>query len=234
MFAVIYRTVLIYLIVLIVVRLMGKREIGQLSPFDFVVAIIIAELAAIPMESTAMPIWEGVIPLLTLAVLEVLLSYAALYSPCLRRILDGQPQVVIRNGHIIKRELRHARYNLNDLLAQLREKGVVNIGDVEFGVLETSGRLSIIPKSQKRPVTPEDLGLSTGYEGLPTVLVMDGQVLKDNLRLAGLDEKWLRERLAESGLDTGSVFLAVLGTDGRLFINEAARPEEAAGRRNPV
>lgn len=234
MFAVVYRTILIYLIVLVVVRLMGKREIGQLSPFDFVVAIIIAELAAIPMESTSMPVWEGVIPLVTLAVLEVLLSYAALYSPFLRRVLDGQPQVVIRNGHILKHELRHARYNLNDLLAQLREKGVVNICDVEFGVLETSGKLSVIPKSQKRPVTPEDLGMPTGYEGLPTVLVMDGLVLKDNLRLAGLDENWLRERLAEYGLETRSVFLAVLGTDGRLFINEASPPVPADSRSNPV
>jgi len=229
MIALIYRTVLIYLIVLVVVRLMGKREIGQLSPFDFVVAIIIAELAAIPMESTGIPLWEGVVPLLTLAALEMLLSFAALYSPLLRRILDGQPQVVIRNGRILKHELRRARYNLNDLLGQLREKGVLNVCDVEFGILETSGKLSVIPKSQKRPVTPEDLGLSTRYEGLPTILIMDGQVLKDNLRLIGLDEQWLRERLAENGLEPRSVFLAALGTDGRLFVNEAAGAGETAG-----
>ncbi|MDQ0287130.1 uncharacterized membrane protein YcaP (DUF421 family) [Desulfofundulus luciae] len=216
----IYRTVLIYFIVLLVVRLMGKREIGQLSPFDFVVAIIIAELAAIPMESTSIPLWRGIIPLVTLGILEVVLSFLALHSPFLRRLLDGEPQVVIRNGRIIKDELRRARYNLNDLLAQLREKGIVNVGDVEFGVLETSGKLSVIPKSQKRPVTPEDLGLPTSYEGLPAVLVMDGQVLKDNLRLVGLDEAWLREHLAAAGLEPERVFLATLGTDGRLFINE--------------
>ncbi len=216
----IYRTVLIYFIVLLVVRLMGKREIGQFSPFDFVVAIIIAELAAIPMESTDIPLWRGIIPLVTLGVLEVLLSYLALHSPFLRRLLDGEPQVVIRNGRVVKDELRRARYNLNDLLAQLREKGIINVCDVEFGVLETSGKLSVIPKSQKRPVTPEDLGLSTHYEGLPTVLVMDGRVMKDNLLLVGLDEAWLKERLAAAGLEPRRVFLATLGTDGRLFINE--------------
>lgn len=216
----IYRTILIYFIVLLVVRLMGKREIGQLSPFDFVVAIIIAELAAIPMESTNIPLWKGVLPLVTLGILEVVLSYAALHSPFLRRVLDGEAQVVIRNGHVIKEELRRARYNLNDLLAQLREKGIVNVCDVEFGILETSGKLSVIPKSQKRPVTPEDLGLSTGYEGLPTVLIMDGQMMKDNLRLIGLDEEWLKERLAEAGLHPREIFLATLGTDGRLFINK--------------
>ncbi|NHM27242.1 DUF421 domain-containing protein [Desulfofundulus sp. TPOSR] len=216
----IYRTVLIYFIVLLVVRLMGKREIGQLSPFDFVVAIIIAELAAIPMESTNFPLWKGIVPLVTLGILEVILSYLALHSPFLRRLLDGEPQVVIKNGRIIKDELRRARYNLNDLLAQLREKGIVNVGDVEFGVLETSGKLSVIPKSQKRPVTPEDLGLPTSYEGLPAVLVMDGQVLRENLRLVGLDEAWLKKRLAAAGLKPEQVFLATLGTDGRLFINE--------------
>ncbi|SHE40938.1 Uncharacterized membrane protein YcaP, DUF421 family [Desulfofundulus australicus DSM 11792] len=216
----VYRTVLIYFVVLLVVRLMGKREIGQLSPFDFVVAIIVAELAAIPMESTAFPLWKGIIPLVTLGVLEVVLSYLALHSPFLRRLLDGEPQVVIRNGRIVKEELRRARYNLNDLLAQLREKGIFNVEDVEFGVLETSGRLSVLPKSQKRPVTPEDLGLSTGYEGLPTILVMDGQVLRENLRVVGLDETWLKERLAAYGLKPEQVFLVTLGTDGRLFINE--------------
>ncbi|MCL6449127.1 MAG: DUF421 domain-containing protein [Armatimonadetes bacterium] len=220
MFGLVYRTILIYFIVLIVVRLMGKREIGQLSPFDFVVAIIIAELAAIPMESTGIPLWKAILPMVTLAVLEVLLSYLALHSPFLRKILDGEPQVVIKNGQILKKELRKARYNLNDLLAQLREKGIVNVCDVEFGVLETSGKLSVIPKSQKRPVTPEDLGIATGYEGLPTVLIMDGMIVKENLRSSGLDEAWLQERLGEFNIRPGDVFLAVLGTDGKLFINK--------------
>lgn len=220
MFGLVYRTVLIYFLVLVIVRLMGKREIGQLSPFDFVVAIIIAELAAIPMETTGIPLWKAILPMLTLAVLEVFLSYLALHSPFLRKILDGQPQVVIKNGRIIKSELRKARYNLNDLLAQLREKGIVNVSDVEFGILETSGKLSVIPKSQKRPVTPEDLGLPTGYEGLPAVLIMDGAIVKENLRLTGLDEMWLTERLAEFNLRPRDVFLAVLGTDGNLFINK--------------
>jgi uncharacterized membrane protein YcaP (DUF421 family) len=105
------------------------------------------------------------------------------------------------------------------LFAQLREKGIVNACDVEFGILETSGRLSVLPKSQKRPVTPQDLGLVTGYEGLPTVLIMDGVIEKENLKILGLDEKWLQERLSEFNIQLRDVFLAVLGTDGNLFIN---------------
>lgn len=226
MLEVVFRTIVIYLVVLVVVRLMGKREIGQLSPFDFVVAIIIAELAAIPMESRSIPLWQGLVPLFTLGVLEVVFSFAALYSPKLRKILDGSPQVVIKNGKILKHEMRRARYNLDDLMSQLRERGFVNVSDVEFGVLETSGRLSVIPRSQKRPVTPEDLGLCTGYEGLPTVLVMDGTVMHRELHEVGLDPGWLKEKLARAGLNPDKVFLACLDTEGKLFINEDTSPSK--------
>lgn len=220
MFILIYRTILIYFLVLVIVRLMGKREIGQLSPFDLVVAIIVAELAAIPMETTGIPLWKVIFPMATLAFLEVLLSYLALHSPFLRKILNGQPQVIIRNGHISKKELRKARYNLNDLLGQLREKGIANVHDVEFGILETSGKLSIIPKSQKRPVTPEDLGLATKYEGLPAVIIADGVIIKSSLQKAGLDVAWVEKQLARENMRPKDVFLALLDTKGKLFINK--------------
>lgn len=216
----IYRTVFVYFLVLLVVRLMGKREVGQLSPFDFVVAIIIAELAAIPMEVSDMPLWSGVLPLLILALLEIIMSYATLLSRPLRCIICGGPQVIIKNGRLLRKEMRKARYNLDDLIGQLREKGIVNIDDVEFAVLETSGRLSVILKSQYRPVTPQDLGLPTNYEGLPTVLVMDGTVLKRNLNELELSENWLCEQLGKRGLNPDKVLLATLGTDGRLFVNK--------------
>jgi len=220
LFTHIYRTILIYFLVLVVVRLMGKREIGQLSPFDFVVAIIIAELAAMPMEATDIPLWHSIVPLLVLGVLEVLMSYATLFSQFIRGLVYGRPQIIIRNGRLQRHEMRKARYNLDDLLAQLREKDIVNVSDVEFAVLETSGKLSVIPRSQKRPLTPADLGIETGYEGLPVILVMDGNVINGNLAEANLDGEWLCAKLAERGLCPGKVLLATLETDGRLFINE--------------
>lgn len=216
----IYRTVFVYFLVLFVIRMMGKREIGQLSPFDFVVAIIIAELAAIPMEATDVPVWHSILPLVILGLLEVVMSYATLFSRTLRGIVCGQPQVIIKSGQLLRDEMRKARYNLDDLLGQLREKGIVDVSDVEFAVLETSGRLSVILKSQHRPVTPADLGISTPYEGLPTVLVMDGSVIKENLKEIDLDENWLNEQLRERGLNPKKVFLATLGTNGRLFVNK--------------
>jgi uncharacterized membrane protein YcaP (DUF421 family) len=218
MLAIVLRTILIYFIMLVVVRLMGKREIGQLSPFDFVVAIMMAELAVLPMESPEIPLWHGIIPLLILACLEIGISYMALHSHTVRGILDGKPQIVIQNGKILKSEMRRSRYNLNDLMAQLREKGFPNIKDVEFGILETSGKLSIIPRSQKRPLTPEDLGISTKYEGMPVVLVMDGVVMHSGLELCGLDESWLQEKLEEKGVSVSDVFLAMLDTEGEFYV----------------
>ncbi|WP_066636414.1 DUF421 domain-containing protein [Desulfolucanica intricata] len=216
--AYIYRTVLIYFFLLVVIRLMGKREVGQLCPFDFVVAIIIAELAAIPLVSKEIPLLHGVVPLLTLGVLEVILSLVTFHSPVLRKIINGHPQVIIENGNLCQEEMKKARYSLDDLLSHLRDKGIINISDVEFAMLETCGKLSVIPKSQKRPVTPEDLHLETNYEGLPTVLVMDGAVQGENLKQIQLDENWLMDRLKEAGLNPRKVFLATLGSDGQLDI----------------
>ncbi|MHB8156405.1 MAG: DUF421 domain-containing protein, partial [Desulfocucumaceae bacterium] len=170
---IIYRTVFVYFIVLLVVRLMGKRQIGQLSPFDLVVAIIVAEIAAMPMQSGTFPLLHAIVPLAVLAFLEVGLSFAALYSRKLRCLLDGKPQVVISGGFILKKEMRRARYNLDDLLAQLREKGYPRPDDIEVAVLETSGRLSVIPKL-KRSVTPADPGVAEKAGGLPNVIIMDG------------------------------------------------------------
>jgi len=219
-FETLYRTVLIYFLVLVVIRMMGKREIGQLSPFDFVVAIIIAELAAIPMEQTDIPLTHAILPLLILGGLEIVVSYASLFSQTLRGIICGYPQVIIKNGFILRNEMRKARYNLDDLMGQMREKGIVDLDDVEFAVLETSGKLSVIQKSQHRPVTPADLGISTPYEGLPTVLVMDGNIMSSSLKDADLNEAWLYDVLKERGLTPRKVLLATLGTNGRLFINK--------------
>lgn len=215
----IWRTVVIYFAVLVIVRLMGKREIGQLSSFDFVVAIILAELAAIPMESHKIPIWHGIIPLVTLGLLEVGFSYLTLINRPLRKMLYGSPQIIIENGRLLKHEMRSSRYNLDDLLSQLREKGFCEIEDVEYAILEPSGRLSVIPRSQKRPVTPADLGIPTPYEGLPTVLVMDGDVIKENLHSINLDEDWLKKKLAERGLHPKKVLLATLNTQGQLMVD---------------
>lgn len=218
MLTIILRTTLVYFIVLAVVRLMGRREIGQLSAFDFVVAIMMAELAVFPLENQDIALWHGIVPLMVLVILEIAISYLALHSCTVRGLLDGRPQIVIENGKILKKEMRKSRYNLDDLMGQLREKGYPNIDDIEFAILETSGKLSVIPKSQKRALTPADIGTHTGYEGMPSILVMDGVVMDHALERCGLDESWLIEELRAKGYEINDVFFVMLGTEGKLSI----------------
>lgn len=234
MLTVILRTILIYFIVLLVVRLMGKREIGQLSPFDFVVAIIIAEVAALPMEQPEIPLLRGLMPLFVLAVLEIGFSYAALHSRWLRYFVCGSPQVVIRDGQILHREMRRARYNLDDLLSQLREKGYPDPAEVAVAVLENSGELSVIPRSECRPVTREDLNLGPVATGLPLILIADGEVLRPNLAAVKRDETWLEQELKARGLSFQEVFLAALAPDGRLFVSPREGFAMPAAKQNEI
>lgn len=218
MLLVIIRTLILYVSVVVLVRLMGKREIGQLQPFELVIIIMISELAAIPMENTGIPLLTGLIPLVILLVVQITLSYLTMKSQKAREIICGTPTVLVENGKIIENELRRLRYNVNDLLEQLRIKNIANISDVEFAILETGGQLSVIPKSQKRPVQPEDLKLDTKYEGLPATLVVDGQVNNQDLAKIHKDENWLKQELSKLGIkNIKDVLMASLDTGGKLF-----------------
>ena len=212
------RTIILYVLVLIIIRIMGKRQLGQLQPFELVVTLMLAELATVPMEDKDIPLIDGIIPLVTILLAQVLLSYISLNSQRARRIICGTPSIVIRDGQIQEAELRRLRFNLNDLLEQLRIKNVTNIADVEFAIFETNGSLSVILKSQRRPVTPADLSLSTSYEGLPTPLIIDGELQKTNLDQLNLSTAWLRNELRKFGYqDVEDVLFASLDSQGNLF-----------------
>jgi len=216
---VVLRAVFVYIFILVMVRLMGKREVGQLSTFDIVVFIVLAELAAIPMEYYQKPLLPSLVPILVVVLLEIVTSYLALKFPAFRKLMDGQPSLVVVNGKPNIAEMRRLRYSLDDLMAQLRDKGFTSPAEVEFAVLETSGKLSVIPKSQHRPLTPADLQLATAYEGLPLPLIKDGIIQKHNLKQAGLDEKWLEQELKRQGFrQAGEIFFALLDTRGQLYL----------------
>lgn len=220
----IIRTLILFTAVVVALRLMGKRQIGQLQPYELVIIIMLSELAAIPMQDTGIPLFSGLLPILTLLVVEVTLSYIALKSVKARSIICGTPVVLIENGKIVEKEMQRARYNINDLLEELRAKNYPNISDIEFAILETSGHLSVIPKSQKRPVTPQDLNLSTNYEGLPLPLIIDGQVIDKNLQKARLSPGWLRSELNKLGIKSfKDILFASLDTEGKLFYQAKAK-----------
>jgi len=228
MLLLIIRTAILYLTVVLAMKAMGKRQVGQLQPFELVVVITISAMAAIAMEDIGVPLINSIVPIITVMVLQVALSLINLKSEKARGVICGKPSIVVENGKIVEEELRRLRYNVNDLLEQMRAKNYFNIADVEYAILETNGQLSVIPKSQKRTVQPEDLQIQTKYEGLPTTLIIDGRVNYDNLKKINLDENWLKTELSKFGInDIKKVFFASLDTLGNLFF----QVKTAAGRR---
>lgn len=215
---------------------MGKREIGQLSIFDLVVAIMIAEVAVFPLQDETIPMYMGLIPLFVLAGAEILFSWICLRFSFFRRLIEGYPSVLISKGKVNEKEMRRQRYNINDLIGQLREKSIFNISDVEYAILETSGELSVMVKNTKRPVNPEDLNISPPAEDIPIPLILDGDVLQKNLDYLGLTRSWLEEELKLSELDVKDIIYANLDCQGYLYVSEkesSARKSDK-GERRPV
>ena len=218
------RTLILYVVVVVVMRCMGKRQIGQLQPFEFVVAIMISDLATRPMQDLNESLLRGIIPILTLLSGQLLLSFLSIKSYHARNFICGTPKILIENGKIIENNLINEVYNLSDLLEQLRIKNIPNISDVEFAILETNGELSIIPKSQKRPLTPSDMNIPTEYEGVPFPLVIDGKLIDLNLKKLDLSKEWLNQELQKFGISSyKDAFFVSLESNGHLFYQRKSR-----------
>lgn len=215
---VIVRSVILYAVVLIVMRIMGKRQIGQLQPFELVITIIISELAAVPMQNTGIPLIYGIVPILILMIAQILLSFMSLKSVGARAVICGKPSILIEDGKIMEKELSKLYFNINDLLEQLRVKGYPDVKDVEFAILETEGQLSVIPKSMKRPVTPKDMSLNVDQEKLPVTLIIDGKLIRENLVIARITEDMLKEALDRNGISYyKEILFAGLDSSGTFF-----------------
>lgn len=218
MLIVFVRVIILYVTLLIILRVLGKRQVTTLQPYELVTLILFADVAAIPMASTGTPLVNGLVGVFALMVASFTISYLTLKSTRARSVISGRPTVVVANGRIVEEAMQELRYNVNDLLEQLRIAGYPFVDDVEFAVLETNGQLSVMPRSQRRPLTPADMGVATGYEGLPTPLVIDGHVDHQSLARVGLDEDWLRGQLRAHGAgEPGRVLYAALDTQGRFF-----------------
>lgn len=214
------RLPIVYLVLLIATRIMGKREIGQLSSIDFVVAIVVAELATLPITDINFPLLQSLVPITLLTALQVITSLLCLKSNTFRQFLYGKPNILISKGEMQIKEMRKARYNIDDLLTQLRQRDVFDISEVEYAVLETSGDLTVILKKAKRAVTKEDL-YPTAYppEAMPLTLITDGVINKKGLREAHLSENWLWDKLRENGIsEAKEVFFASLNSDGHIYL----------------
>ncbi len=212
-----FRTIIIYILVLVVMRLMGKREIGQLQPFELAISIMIADLASIPMSDTGIPISNGLIPILGLLIMHLIISMINMKSMKAREILCGKPSILVYRGKIDEKVLKRERFTINELEERLRGNNVVNLGDVEYAILETSGQVTVIQKPEKRNTIPEDFNITPDYEGIPYDLVIDGKIMEKNLKIIGKDYNWLKKQVEKFNMKPEEALVVTYDGKGQIF-----------------
>lgn len=230
------RTVLIYFVVFVVMRLMGKREIGKMSVLDLVISFMIAEIAVIVIEDTKRSMWHGIFPMALLMLLQIAISFVTMKNRKLRLLFDGKPSIIVQNGELDRHVMHSGRYNLDDLMLQLRENGISSVSEVEFAILETSGKLSVIKKehhqpestTKDRPQESKDSIFPSRYrfEMLPVPLIMDGKVQDSNLEKMEKTRFWLKNELQQQGVtDFKEVFFCTIDHRGRWYVDtKRSRP----------
>ena len=202
-----FRTIVLYLILIAVIRMMGKRQVGQMEPSEFVVTMLVANLASIPMQDGGIPLYSGLVPILTVLGAELVLSTISLRNVGFRRLLCGKPVILIENGHILQNNLRRTRITLDELTGHLREKDVLDLTTVQYAILETNGNLSVFPYPKHQPASAKDAGIHPGKQSLPVTIIGDGYLYRQNLPAAGKTEKWVNDFLFQRDLRTKDVWL---------------------------
>ncbi len=220
------RTLILYVVVILAMRLMGKRQIGQLQPFELAVAIMISDLASVPMQNTGIPLINGIIPIFTMLAAQVIISFISLKNIKARDIICGRPSILISAGKINETVFRNELYTLSDLMEQLRNKNIYNIADVEYAILESNGQLSVIPKASKRNVTPRDLNINVKYEAPAIDLIIDGDLIENGLKNANLDLRTLELEINKLGIKSiKDVLFASMDSDRKLFCQAKEKKE---------
>ena len=202
---VVFRTFLFYFALIAVIRGLGKRQVGQMEPSEFVVTMLIANLASVPLEDWSIPVWGGLVPMAIVFLCERLISLLCLRSIRARRLLCGKPVILIENGRLVEENLRRTRVNLDELSGHLREQGVLSVDKVQYAILETNGSVTVFPFTQHK-------------QELPYTVISDGRILTENLHLLGRDEEWLRKKLRGKSLDAEDVLLMTLTKSGKIAL----------------
>lgn len=189
------RTIILYLLIIVGIRLMGKRQVGELEPSELVLALIIADLAAVPMQDFGIPLLSGIIPILTLLSITMIISVLSMKSIRLRILLCGRPSIIVENGTLKQAEMKKNRFTVDELMEELRMKGFTDISTIKYAILETNGQISILPFADQKPPTAKAMNQAPQEAGLPLVIINDGRVLEHNLRCRGYDQNWLEKQL---------------------------------------
>ncbi len=218
-YTLIFRSIIIYVLVLILLRIMGKRQLGEMQPFELVIMLIFADLATIPMAETALPLIHGIIPILTLAVLHYLLSFLSRKSLYLRKIINGKPQIVISPKGIEYNTLKQLDLNMNDLIEGIRGCGYFNLEEILYAIIQTNGTITVLPRGAYAPLTANDIKLEKEKASLPIIVFAEGKFIHENMNIAKIDEKFLNTKIETAGFKKlTEILLVTLNSQGKMYI----------------
>ena len=217
MWTMIWRTALFHAILIVTVRLLGKRQIGEMEPSEFVVTMLLANLATIPMEEPDRSILHGIVPIGLVIAAEMLMALLMFRSIRVRRLLCGKPVILIENGRILEKNLRQTHVNLDELTMHLREQEIFDLSEVKFAILETNGQLSTLLYAKDRPASAKDAGIKATETELPVTLISDGNLMKDNLKIAKRDAAWVTKELQKRNCKLTEVLLMTLDSAGKVY-----------------
>lgn len=231
MTVVLFRSIILYILIVLSMRFMGKRQIGELSPTELVVTLMLSDLASVPMQDINLPLLYGIIPIMVLVIFEVILSFISLRSRKFRKFISGNPCVIIKDGIIDQNIMEKARITIDDLLEELRLQGFSNVDEIQYAVLETSGKLSIFPKKNNAAVTCKDLNLDLEEEVLPSIIICDGILDEKSLHFCGKDTNWLNKQYEKYKVKSiKDVFLLTVDENNKvIFIPKEMKTKFAKG-----
>ncbi len=225
MIVVFFRAIILYILIIFSIRLMGKRQLGELQPSEFVITIMLSNIATLPIQDTNLPMMMGIIPILTLVSLDVIISTISLKSRLLRRWVSGSPKIIIKDGEIDQKILKELRFTIDDLLESLRNLEVFDISEVQFAVVETTGNISVYQKFPYQNATNESLEIKGQTKNPPQLIVDDGKVIANSLKLIGFGEGWLREVIKDKKLELKDIFLMTADENGKVNIVRKERSQ---------
>jgi len=212
------RTLILYLLIIFGIRLMGKRQVGELEPSELVLSLIIADLAAVPMQDFGIPLLSGIIPIVTLLSMTTILSVLTMKNVKFRAVMCGRPSIIVENGALRQQEMEKNRFTVDELMEDLRLQGINDISTIKYAILETNGKLSILPYAEQLPVTAQQMNVTVAELGLPLVIISDGHLLSHNLKARGLNEGWLNNCLHAHGISRlEDVFLLTVDEKNNVY-----------------
>lgn len=217
-YTLIVRSIIIYFLVFILLRLMGKRQIGEMQPFELVITLIIADLATIPMAETALPLVHGIIPIITLALIHFALTFLCMKSLFFRKLINGKPIIVINPQGVDYKALKKLNMNFNDLMENVRGLGYFNLEEVLYAIMQTNGTLTILPRAPYAPLNANNAKIEVDQASLPVILISEGKFVKENLILAKIEPEFINNTISQNGIEPNNVIFLSINTEGKMYV----------------